>query len=437
MEGLVRRTGFTRVCTFVRPLFALLTLLPLVTACRGDGGYSGPLASNVREAVPRIEDAVGLTFKRPPTLEMRSRVQVREFLERRFAEELPAAEIVGLEAAYRRFGLLPDTLQLGELYLTLLTEQIVGFYDPETSVLYVVEEAAESQRATIVSHELIHALQDQYIDLAAIQRERGDNDRALAVQAFIEGQATFEQIQSSIGSGGLAARLPGGWDRVRQMIREGSTSMPLFANAPRILQETMIFPYLSGAEFVRRNDVDGAAQFERLPVSTEQIMHPHAFGDSIDAPTRVVLPALGSGTLLREDNLGEFEMRIMIFEHLQDQNAAVRGAAGWDGDRYVLAAVPGGDALAWASVWDSEQDADEFASEISRTLARRYGERNPSPAARSFTLAGRTIAVSRFAVDGRPMVLVDDRPTGFTGDLIDATEIRLEDLPGFLNAVRN
>ncbi len=433
MEGLARRVHGQTVRSLVRPL---VLLLPLAAACRGDGGYDGPLASQVREAVPRIETGLGIPFLQPPTLEMRTRAQVREFLETRFAEDLPDAEIAGLEAVYERLGLFPDSTNLRALYLPLLTEQIVGFYDPKTSVLYVVEEAPENQRATIVAHELIHALQDQYIDLAGIQQQRGDNDRSLAVQAYIEGQATFEQIQSSLGGGGLASRLPGGWDRVRQMIRESSTSMPLFSNAPRIIQETLIFPYLSGAEFVRRNDVDGAEQYARLPVSTEQIMHPGAFGDSIDAPTRVVLPPPATGTVIREDNLGEFETRILIFEHLQDQAAAVRGAAGWDGDRYVIATVPGGDAFVWASVWDTENDAEEFASEISQTFARRYGERNPSRDAREFTLDGRRVSVTRFAVDGRPMVLLEDRPAGFATRLIDPSAITLTELPGFVDGRR-
>ena len=31
----------------------------------------------------------------------------------------------------------------------------------------------------------------------------------------------------------------------------------------------------------------------------------------------------------------------------------MRGAAGWDGDRYMLIKTPRGDAIAWVSVWDN------------------------------------------------------------------------------------
>lgn len=416
---------------------ALVAAVVLVAGCRGNAGYDGPFAAEVNAAIPRIERATGMRFKEPPRLETRTREQVRAFLEQRFAEDLPQQELAGIEATYKRFGLVADSLDLRELYLALLTEQIVGFYDPKTKVLYVVEEAPEAQRSAIITHELIHALQDQYADLAALQSLRDDNDRSLAAQAVIEGQAMYEQIAATIGSGSLAARLPGGWDRVRQSIRENRTLMPLFASAPMILQETLIFPYLSGAEFVRRMDQeDGSFFFRELPTSTEQVMHMRAYGgDSTDAPTRVVLPDISGDEVLYENGLGEFETRVLLFEHLEDQPAAVRGAAGWDGDRFRLVARGGENALVWASVWDTAEDADEFAALIARALARRYGDSAPPDDQRTFTRAGRRVTVTRVELDGRPGVIVEDVPARVTGRLVDPAAIRLEEMPATASVV--
>ncbi len=255
--------------------------LAVLVGCSRDGGAkgaranAGPYAKEVSEAVPKIEKAVGLTFKTPPRVERRSKDEVRNFLTQKFNESMPAAEISGIERTYRRFGLISDTLQLRPFMLELLTEQVVGYYDPSTKVLYVVDGADPTMVGVTVTHELVHALQDQYLNLDSIQKVTGDNDRQVAAQAVIEGQATFEQVKAMLGSNSLSATLPGGWDRIRDMIREGQSSMPVFSSAPMIIQETLIFPYLSGAEFMRHFDEThpGKVPFDSMPVSTEQILH--------------------------------------------------------------------------------------------------------------------------------------------------------------------
>src|SRR3954463_381345 len=120
----------------------------------------GPFASEVADAVPRIEQSTGLKFKRPPKVELRSKEQVRDFLIKKFDEETPASEIKGEEAAYKLLGMLPDTLDLRKFYLAVLTEQVIGYYDPATKVLYVVNGADEKTVNITLTHELVHALQD-------------------------------------------------------------------------------------------------------------------------------------------------------------------------------------------------------------------------------------------------------------------------------------
>ena len=412
-----------------------LALAASAAACGRDansaGAGSGPYAAKVAEAIPKIERVTGLKFKRPPKVEGRSKEQVRSFLERKFNEELPAREIAGLERTYKRFGLVPDSLPLRAYMLNLLTEQVVGFYDPSTKVLYVVDGSPEEMVGVTVTHELVHALQDQYISLDSIQRIERDNDRQTAAQAVIEGQATYEQMQAMLGGGDVATRLPGGWDRMRQMIREAQSSMPVFANAPMLIQETLLFPYLSGAEFVRRFEArsPGAVPFGAMPISTEQVMHEQAFFGERDAPARVTLPALAGGTPVYENNLGEFETRLFLFEHLQDQAAAVRGAAGWDGDRYVLFDAAGGEGIAWLTVWDSAIDAGEFYDLMDRATTRRYRYTQPRVAAgnsRTYaTAAGRTVVLTTGEVAGRPVVLYVDVPAGAPANVIDLAKVRL------------
>ena len=420
--GNVRRRDAVRL--------ALLGGLALFAGCgRGDAvAYQGPYADKVADAVPRIEKAVGVPFKTPPKLEVRSRDQVRAFLERRFGEQRSQRELDGLEGAYKRLGLLPDTMRLKPFLLDLLTEQIVGYYDPSTKVLYIVENAAEELVGVTITHELVHALQDQYVDLDSIQSIEGNNDRQTAAQAFLEGQATYQQLVAMVGRVNLGALQ---WHRVRETIRQESANMPHFASAPLVIQETLIFPYLSGAEFMRRTEERRPQQhpFERVPVSTEQILHESAyFDDEPDMPTEIELPSSPIGSPTYENNLGEFETRLFLYQHLRDQSSAIRGAAGWDGDRYRLLELSGGEGFVWVSVWDSAIDAAEFLDLMTRLVERRYGAAVARPAtddARIYDAGERTMMLRVAEVDGRPLVMFVDVPRGAPTDLVDLTGVTL------------
>jgi hypothetical protein len=376
----------------------------LVAACAAEPpGYEGPFKKQVRAAIPVLEEASGLRFLRLPVLQTRSRDQVRSYLEQEFNAQLTPAELAGTATAYRLLGLLPDTLDLRAFLLDLLTEQVAGYYDPKTKVLYVVDDASAEMRDITITHELMHALQDQHTDLTQIDSLAGDNDRMVAMQAVVEGQAVYEQLAVMTGGQDGEPKIPGGWGRVREMIREGQSSMPKFSSAPMLLQETLLFPYLSGAEFVRqvKRARPGIAPFSPFAVSTEQILHPERYLASLpDLPTRVSLGAPRTGTLLHEDNLGEFETRLLLYAHLQDEAAAVRGAAGWDGDRYQVIETASGPAFAWVTVWDTEDEAAEFAQLFRRAVEARYG---PGIAARRITIELVTIA-------GRAVVRYEDAP---------------------------
>jgi hypothetical protein len=202
------------------------------------------------ELAPGVEKAVGLEFKYPPNVTVRTREQVFEYLTKKIETELPPEELERVSLAYRLFGLIHDTLDLEKLFLDLYTEQIVGFYDPLTDSLYVVAGADELEVRLIVAHELVHALQAQYVPLDSILSTRGDNDRQVAAQAVMEGQGILASLIALMPGQDFNA-LPDFWQQYRMSVREQQERMPIFNTAPLILRETLIFPYLGGADFVR------------------------------------------------------------------------------------------------------------------------------------------------------------------------------------------
>ena len=415
-------------------IFSVLLALPLA-ACQQDSG--APYAREVATAVPAIERSVGLKFKAPPKVETRSKDDVRAFLQKKFDEDQPALELAGAERAYKLLGLLPDSLDLRKFMLTLLAEQVIGYYDPATKVLYVVNGGSNAKGAPssdmlniTITHELVHALQDQYLNLDSLAKQRGDNDRQAAGQAVMEGQATFEQLSAMLGGGNFAMNLPGGWERVRETIRESQHAMPVFANAPMLIQETLLFPYLSGAEFVRRfkEKRTSADLYTRIPLSTEQVLHPEKLLDSVDAPFHVELPKPMGASLTYSNGLGEFETRLFLFQHLGDVSTAARGAAGWGGDRFDVVNTPQGAGIAWLSLWDSPLDAADFRDLMEQSIEKRFSTAHGSGgtgSSRRFAGKGRQLELTAATIGGHPAVLFVDVPAGASTRVIELSQVKV------------
>lgn len=410
---------------------AVGTLSLLAAACRGpapNAGTGGPYGDIVAQDVPEIEKAVGVPFKHPPKLQLRTKDQVRAFVLAQLDDSATQRDLQGKEMAYKLLGLIPDTLDVRKLFLDLLTEQILGYYDPKTKVLYVVQGAPADYMGITIMHELVHALQDQYIDLDSLQKQSGNDDKLAAAQAVIEGEATYEQMSAMVGgSANIAARLPGGWDRMRDLIRDSYSSQPVFGAAPMAIQEELLFPYINGAEFVRRfkEHEPGKLPFRDMPTSTEQVMHDRAFfATPRDNPIPVELPKIEGEVY--QNTLGEFDTRLVLFEQLQDQNVAARAAIGWGGDRYAVVRTPRGNALAWVSVWDTAVDAAEFVDAFGQATQRRYLVGAPAIAAsgvRTYAARQRTVVVTTREIGGKVAVLVVDVPNGVPPQLVDLSRV--------------
>jgi hypothetical protein len=394
------------------------------------------LDAMVAEMVPLIEKQTGLTYKSPPRLDTRSRAEVRQFLLAQLDDSATAAELRGQEMALKRLRLIKEEQSLRQIYLDVLEEQIAGFYDPRTDVLHVVDSIDASIRGITVTHELVHALQDQYVRLDSIQDVRGADDRQLAAHAVMEGQATLEQMIIMFGSD-FSTLVPGGWEAVRTVIREEQSRMPRFSAAPIVVQEMLLFPYISGADYVKRfkEAKPGANVLENIPVSTEQLMHTGAFLTDVDEPTEVELPPLKGHTVLYQNTMGEFGTRIFLYEHLRRIDASVSGATGWDGDRYAVFQAGESTGLVWISVWDSKIEAAEFQNHVSDYLESsfQFARRRQMPGSRrqgaqdgiEHLVSGRVVWLTGATIGGRPGVVYVDVPEGMTTDVVDIRAVRL------------
>jgi len=143
----------------------------------------------------------------------------------------------------------------------------------------------------------------------------------------------------------------------------------LLNDLPPILRRQLEMPYLDGQAYVAAlrqqggwDAVNGA--WERLPASTEQILHPERYPD--DRPASISLPdiaaALGNGWTTRyPQTVGELGIRLLLADGGSESDVAF-AAEGWGGDRLIMAEGPDDVwAIVWQTAWDSDTDAQEFA----------------------------------------------------------------------------
>lgn len=341
-----------------RPLLAALIISIGVAACRGPDRSVTPdaeLRALVDSLMPVVEKATGLAFKRTPRAVIVSRAEARDFIQRQLTEQLPSDRARHLTVSYQLLGLLPDSIDLGQLFLAVLGEQVAGYYDPDSGAFYGVSGGDPATFRLTVIHELVHALQHDYIALDSILDARDNADRLVAAQAVLEGQATLAMFRAQPGLEDQVLTQEF-WDAARESIREQQSSLPQFSAAPRVIRETLLFPYIGGAEFIRwwiSARGESVHPFDSLmPASSEQILAP-ARSLGRDRPLTVTFSDPAGPAVLYEDVLGAMELRILLAEALGREELMDPAVLGWGGDRFRLYDDPSGDALVWIAVFDA------------------------------------------------------------------------------------
>ena len=315
--------------------------------------------------------------------ELRERVETDFFKDYSLEE---AADDVQVLAA---FGLLNPDFDLYGFYRELYSEQVAGYYDPETKEMYVVKGTGfkGTERMTY-AHEFTHALQDQVYDLREGLHFNDEDceenaEYCAAVSALIEGDAVITEETWLVRYG---------TKQDRQQIQDfyGSYQSPVFDSAPQYMQEDFLFPYTQGYEFVSTiYDESGFAgidhAFRNPPVSTEQILHPEKYPG--DVPDSVTLPevraVLGDGWReLDEGVLGEWYTYLVLSagndpEIRLEASEARDAAAGWEGDRYIaLQNETTGEMLVLhKALWEDGKEAREYSEAFQRYAEKRWGER--------------------------------------------------------------
>src|SRR5271170_3285128 len=336
-----------------------------------------------------------------------SRDDVNHYLIEKFDEDEGAERMERSEIVLKKFGLLDRDFHLRTFLLSLLTEQIAGFYDNKTKTVNLLDWIQPDEQKPVLAHELTHALQDQKVDLTkwssisdnGTSHNVQDDNKHLQVDeadtarsAVAEGQAMAVFVDYTLRpSGKTLADAPEIADRLKDQVADTSGS-PVMARAPLLLQESLLFPYSDGLNFEQAilvkagKEAAFAGVLANPPSSSFEIMHPEAY--MTHAPVPVVrLPDIHP--LLDPEYIpydigvmGELDVRILI-ELFGGREMADALAPAWNGGVYYAAqrksAVTPAEKESTASLgliyysrWKNRDSARSFQHTYAEEISRKY-----------------------------------------------------------------
>lgn len=338
--------------------------------------------------------------------QMMSRAQVNSFLVKQFHEDKSAKRMEQSELVLKKFGLLDRDFHLRPFLISLLTEQIAGFYDAKTRTIHMLDWVGPDEQKPVLAHELTHALQDQHVDMTKWSDPAPENvstnareDRQhiqmdetnTAREAVAEGQAMVVFIDYALQpSGKTLATAPEFADRMREM-DNGTAGSPIMARAPLLLQQALLFPYTEGLSFEQKVllkagiDQAFAGALDHPPSSSREILHP----DEYLAHTPVPVLAMPDIHPLLDKEwqpydigvMGEMDVSILT-ELFGGKPVSKWLAPEWDGGIYYAAqrkaaspaekATTASLALVYYSQWKSEDAASKFLRVYASQLSRKY-----------------------------------------------------------------
>jgi hypothetical protein len=211
-----------------------------------------------------------------------------EFIERvnaYMADDDVADEQAEREASYALwtrglslFGLAPADYEIDDL-IADVTSQVAAAYFADQREILIIDRGApldDGRAIELFAHEIVHALQDQELDLRDYERRfKTSFDASLALDALIEGEAVHYQILAAVQ---LAGRSPHelNWPLLYSRWRHEALTEAEADDAPVALADVR-FPYAFGGNFVserwREHDRAGIdALFEDPPRTTSQVL---------------------------------------------------------------------------------------------------------------------------------------------------------------------
>lgn len=343
--------------------------------------------------------------------ELVSRERLRAAAETQFSDPKTNDQRLRTEAVLRKLGFIPRDYDTTAFTRSMQSDSILGFYSPRTKTIYIVDSLDVGQQGAVLAHELMHAVQDQNVNLREYVSARPQDapplndtdediydptydDGALARRAVVEGEAMVGMYDYVVANARSRVRFPGQSERneIRQAMDAAfphPKKNPVWQSAPLYLKESTTFPYNEGFKFIwALKENDGAEVVARLlkdpPHSTQEVLNPALYKRHTDEQpfrgaklAKLVAP---SYVPLQVTSMGMFDVDVYLREYAGAGKAA-KIAPKWNGG-VVFAArkqesniekLTGSDvAFAYVSRWRDADAARHFAEAWSASVPKRY-----------------------------------------------------------------
>lgn len=314
-----------------------------------------------------------LDFKQDVPVRYLDRPQLKKYIELLFEKDYPE-ELAGHESDFLYLmGFTTERIELKPLRKKIILENVGGMYNEKTGEMLAVEEFRnlDMVNASILVHELRHAIQDQHFRLAGLLGDYSDyDDRKLAALAAIEGDATLVMIRQLGFDPDLVGEAFSAENVLALSAVSGTSSL---LDAPAVIKYQLLMPYLEGLKFgravLKKSKWPGLNQvLKRPPQSSEQVLHPQKYFDR-EKPVDVRIayrPA--SGRLVHSGVVGEYFLNVL----LADGAEAGTAASGWGGDAFAVYRDGAAALLLWKAHWDTPADGARFATAFQSFLENKF-----------------------------------------------------------------
>jgi len=364
------------------------------------------LFRSVDELTKFASEETGLPQKHDVKRTLTTRAAVEKYLTEKFNEDEDAKRMQRGEIVLKKFGLLDRDFDLKPFMLSLLKEQIAGYYDSKTKTVYMLDWIDPETQKPVLVHELTHALQDQHTDLEKwsdqtppdVSHNVGEDNEHLAKDemdtartAALEGQAMAVFLDYSLKpSGRSIIKNP---ELLEQLQNQAAgDDSPVLARAPLLLSESLLFPYKDGLSFEQDIWMDKGRKaafvgvLDRPPGSSWEVMNPIAYEQGKQSPVLSmpdIHPLLNSRyTPYDVGQVGQLDLRILA-QIFGGEGAARDLTPAWDGGIYwagqLISAKTAEEqsstksiALMYLSAWKSTASAHVFARMYVDQLGRKY-----------------------------------------------------------------
>src|SRR5581483_3598040 len=358
------------------------------------------LFSDVDTILDFASKDTALPIKRRVKRRLTSREEVVSYLKKNMAEDKDVQRLRRTELVLKKFGLLPKDFDLQTFLVSLLEEQVAGYYDAKTKTVNLLDWVAPDLQRPVLAHELTHALQDQSFGLDKWQKKGNEDldtkkdlkpdditkdENSEARQAVTEGQAMVVLIDYMLAPmHRTVANSPEVVQMMNDSMASGSAYSKIYQNAPVFMKEALTFPYRYGVEFeaevLRQQGKDKAfkSTFENPPQTSREIMEPQTYITGEHLPP---LPLPDFKHIFKAYDrfnigaIGEFDVAVLA-EQYAGVETSKRIYPNWRGGYYYSVHPKGKQSapleLVFVSKWSNPKAAAQFAAIYARGMQQRY-----------------------------------------------------------------